>query len=268
MEKRPIVTLLTDFGEGSYVPSVKGVLLGLAPEARLVDISHDIEPGAAGCAGFLLSRTAPWFPPGTIHFVVVDPGVGTDRLGLIVEADGSVYVGPDNGVLGLVIERAERVRAFRIEEGEWTPDRVCPTFHGRDIFAPVAGRIARGEPIGQFGPPIDSSRLTPFPIRPPRREENRFLGEVVWVDRFGNLITNLERCAVEEWAGDGPFRAVVGGTSIDTRVHTFMEADAGDLIVLHGSWETVEIAVVTGNAAKRLGVASGEPVRLEKIHGR
>ena len=268
MAERPIITLLTDFGEGSYVPSVKGVLLGLAPEARIVDISHDIEPGSAGTGGFLLSRTAPWFPPGTIHLAVVDPGVGTDRIGLIVEADDSVFIGPDNGVLGLVVEQAERIRAFRIEKGDWTPERVCPTFHGRDLFAPAAGRIARGEPMERFGSPIDPETLVPFPIRPPLAEGDRLIGEVVWVDRFGNLITNLERCAVEEWASGDPFRAVVGGTSIDTRVHVFLEADAGDLVVLHGSWETLEVAVVSGNAAKRLGVAAGEPVRLEKIHGR
>lgn len=268
MADRPIITLLTDFGSGSYVPSVKGVLLGLAPEARLVDISHDIDPGAAGAGGYLLSRIAPWFPPGTVHLAVVDPGVGTERKGLVVEADGAFYVGPDNGLLGMVIQRAARARTWRIEAGEWTPERVCPTFHGRDLFAPVAGRIARGEKPDRFGPPLRRDELVPFPIRPPRAEGERLFGEVVWIDRFGNLITNLERCEVEEWAGDAPYRTVVGGTSIDTRVHTFQEANTGDLIVLQGSWETLEVAVTSGNAARRLGVAAGEPVRLEKIHGR
>jgi hypothetical protein len=261
-----VITLLTDFGEGSYVPTVKGVLLGLAPEAVLVDITHSVPPGGIGAAGHLLRHTAPFFPRGTIHLAVVDPAVGTDRLALLIGSGGSFFVGPDNGLFGEVL-RGREGRAWTIEQGPWMPPRVCPTFHGRDLFAHVAGRLARGEKPEVFGSPVDIDQLIPSPIQPPRRTKERFTGEVVWVDRFGNLITNLERAGVEEWAGGVPFRARVGGTAIDTRVHTFLEAKPGSLVVLFGSWETLEVAVAMGNASRRLGVANGEPVNLERIHG-
>ncbi|MFH1276991.1 MAG: SAM-dependent chlorinase/fluorinase [Candidatus Eisenbacteria bacterium] len=267
MTERRIITILTDFGEGSYVPSVKGVLLSTAPGAVLVDMSHDILPGAVGTASFILAHTAPYFPEGTVHLAVVDPGVGTGRLALVVEAGGSFFVGPDNGLFGEVLRRRGG-RAWQIEEGPWMPPRISPTFHGRDIFAPVAARLALGEKPERFGSPVDPADLAPSPIEPPRRAGSRVSGEVVWVDRFGNLITNLDRPLVEEWTAGAPFRALVGGTWIDTRVHTFLEAKQGSLVVLFGSWETVEISVAAGSASRRLGIASGEPVHLERIHGR
>lgn len=262
-----IVTVLTDFGEGSYVPSVKGVILSIAPDARIVDMTHEIPPGAVGSASFLLAHTAPFFPEGTVHLAVVDPAVGTDRLALIVETGGALFVGPDNGLFGELLRR-KGGRVWRIEEGPWMPPKIAPTFHGRDIFAPVAARLAVGERPESFGSPVDPAELAPPPIERPRRTERRVSGEVVWVDRFGNLITNLERPLVEAWAGGEPFRALVGGTWIDTRVHTFLEAKRGSLVVLYGSWETVEISVSAGSASRRLGVSTGEPVHLERIHGR
>ncbi|MFH1680684.1 MAG: SAM-dependent chlorinase/fluorinase [Candidatus Eisenbacteria bacterium] len=261
-----VITLLTDFGEGTYVPSVKGVLLGLAPEAVIVDITHSVPPGAIGSAAHILSHTAPCFPQGTIHLAVVDPAVGTERLALIVKAGGFLFVGPDNGLFGEVLRDREAL-AWRIEEGDWMPPRICPTFHGRDLFARVAARLARGEGPESFGAAIPAGSLVPSPIRPPRRTADRLTGEVVWVDRFGNLITNLDRLLIEEWAGGEPYRARVGGTSIDARVHTFLEAGAGGLVLLLGSWETLEVAVAMGSASGRLGVSAGEPVTLERIRG-
>ncbi len=267
-ERGKIITMLTDFGDGSYVPSVKGVLLSIAPDATIVDITHRILPGAIGSASFLLRYTAPFFPRGTVHYAVVDPEVGTDRLALIVEADGSYYVGPDNGLFGEVLRLDGESRIWKIEKGAWTPSTISPTFHGRDIFAPVAGRLAVGETPDSFGPAIDPGTITPAPIDPPHRSERRLSGEVVWVDRFGNLITNLRREEVEEWSGGEPFRARLGGMKVDTRVHTFLEAKPGSLVVLYGSWETVEVAVSSGNASRKLGVSTGEPVHLERIGGR
>lgn len=263
-----IITLLTDFGEGSYVPSVKGVMLSIAPDANLVDIMHSVPPAEIGPASHLLAHTVPYFPEGTVHYAVVDPGVGTDRLAVIVEAGGAFFVGPDNGLFGEAIRRRGGGRAWQIEAGPWMPSRISPTFHGRDIFAPVAARLALGQRPEKFGSPVGTDALVPSPIRPPRRSSLRLSGEVVWVDRFGNLITNIERTEVDEWAGGEPFRALVGGTWIDTWVHTFLEAKPGSLVVLYGSWETLEISVAAGSASRRLGVATGEPVHLEKIHGR
>lgn len=261
-----VITLLTDFGEGTYVPSVKGVLLRLAPDAVLVDITHSVPPGAIGSAAHLLKHTAPCFPSGTIHLAVVDPAVGTDRIALIAEAGGFFYVGPDNGIFGEVL-RMGSPRAWRIEQGEWLPPRICPTFHARDLFAHAAAGLARGENPERFGVPIGVETLVPSPIRPPQRTAERLTGEVVWVDRFGNLLTNLDRSLIEDWARGTPYRARVGATSIDARVHTFLEAGAGSLVLLFGSWETLEVAVSMGNASRRLGVAAGEPVILERIHG-
>lgn len=263
-----IITMLTDFGEGSYVPSVKGVLLSIAPDATIVDVTHQVSPGAIGSASFLLRYTAPFFPGGTVHYAVVDPEVGTERLALIVEAGGSWYVGPDNGLFGEVLRSDDESRVWKIEEGAWTPSTVSPTFHGRDIFAPVAGRLAIGETPDSLGSAIDRDAITPAPIDLPQRSEHRLSGEVVWIDRFGNLITNLRREEVEEWSGGEPFRARLGGMKIDTRVHTFLEAKPGSLVVLYGSWETVEVAVSAGSASRRLGVSTGEPVHLERIGGR
>jgi hypothetical protein len=263
--ERRVITLLTDFGEGSYVPSVKGVLLGLAPDAVLVDILHTVPAGAIGAAGHLLRHTAPFFPRGTVHLAVVDPAVGTDRLALILECEGSFYVGPDNGLFGEVL-RGKEGKGWTIKEGTWMPSRVCPTFHGRDLFAQIAGRLARGEAPEAFGLPVPIETLVPSPIRPPRRAHDRLIGEVVWVDRFGNLITNLDRDLVQDWGGASPIRVRVGGTSVDQKVRAFLEATPGSLVFLLGSWDTLEVAVAMGNASRRLGVATGEPVTLERAH--
>jgi len=262
-----VITLLSDFGEGTYVPSVKGVLLSIAPDVAIVDVTHDIPAGAIGTASHMLANIAPYFPPGTVHFAVIDPGVGTGRLALIVEAGGSFFVGPDNGLFGEVLQRHADGRAWKIEEGPWMPPAVSPTFHGRDIFAHVSGRLAVGEPPARLGTPIATETLVPSPIELPRRTGRRLIGEVIWGDRVGNLITNLDKELVDAWSDKRPFRALAGGTWIDTRVHTFLEAKEGSLVVLFGSWETVEIAVSSGSASRRLGVSTGEPVQLERIGG-
>lgn len=268
MSKRPVITLLTDFGEGSYVPSVKGVILAQAPDARLVDLTHAIAPGNIAVAACVLSRTDHCFPPGTIHLAVVDPGVGTVRLALIVRAGDFWYVGPDNGLFGEVIRREKRVLAWAIQDGDWMPGRVCPTFHGRDIFARVAAGLANGDAPEKYGSPVDPGNLVPSPIRPVRFTEERLTGEVIWVDRYGNLITNFERDVVEGWAAGRPYRAFVGGTWIDSRVHTFMEAEPGSLVILFGSGESLEIAVAGGDASRLLSAEEGKPVHLEIIHAR
>lgn len=261
---RPIITLLTDFGPGSYVASVKGVLLSLAPASTIVDITHEVAPGAIGSAGFLLRHTATHFPPGTVHVCVVDPGVGTERMPLIVQANGATFVGPDNGIFHEVMRRWSDGRAYRVDTGPWLPDSVCPTFHGRDLFAPVAGRIARGEPVSGFGTEVDPGRLAPSPIPPPRKRGSRITGQVVWVDTFGNLITNIERRDVEKWSEGGTYRVHIGWEVIEKEIRTFQDVERGSLAHLYGSWETVEVVVSEGSAAERLGVAAGETIRLER----
>lgn len=265
---RPVITLLTDFGEGSYVASMKGVLLSFTPDATIVDITHHVPPGAVGSAGFLLRHTAEHFPAGTVHICVVDPGVGTERLPLIVEANGTVFVGPDNGIFHEVIRAADDARAYRINEGAWLPGKICPTFHGRDLFAPVAGRLAGGDSPARLGSPVELDRLVPSPLRAPRKERETFSGEVVWVDQFGNLITNLEKGAIEEWSNGRAHRLIAGSESIGAPITTFQDGERGRPASLYGSWETLEIVIPEGNAAEQLGMKAGETIRLEIAHGK
>ncbi len=260
-----VITLLTDFGEGSYVASVKGVLLSLAPTATLVDITHTLPPGGIGPASHLLKQTARHFPPDTVHLAVVDPGVGTDRLALVVACRNQFFVGPDNGLFYEVIRGASDARVYALDAPPAGAhrDRVCPTFHGRDLFAPAAARLATGETPASLGREVDRATLVRSPIAPPRRSDRTFFGQVVWVDRFGNLITNLVAEEVREWAAERPYRARIGGTIVPRRIVTFADGKPGEAALLAGSWDTMEIVVPGGSAAEHLGVAGGEPVRLE-----
>ncbi|NNE10260.1 MAG: SAM-dependent chlorinase/fluorinase [Gemmatimonadetes bacterium] len=263
--ERPIVTLLTDFGEGSYVASVKGVLLSITRSIQIVDITHSLMMGDVGPAGYVLSNTSRYFPPGTIHLAVVDPGVGMDRLPLIVRADGHYYVGPDNGLFGDVLRTAVEVNAFHVREEKWLAERISPTFHGRDLFAPVAARLAGGVDPGDLGDEIATADLIPSPIPTPIRTRDELTGQVVWADSFGNLMTNLTQGMVEEWCGDDPYQVVLGWERIRNRIRTFQDTSKGNLAFLFGSWNTLEVVVSEGSAATRLGVSIGEPVRLERV---
>ncbi len=262
--RRPIVTLLSDFGEGSYVASLKGVLLTLAPDIELVDVTHRVNPGAVGSAGFLICHTASFFPPGSIHLCIVDPGVGTLRLPIILRANDSMFIGPDNGLFGEVISKAGKAEAWEVSHGPWLPDRICPTFHGRDLFAPVAGYLARGEMPGKMGKSLRVEDLVPSPVPRPISSENEMVGQVIWVDHFGNLITNLSDVEVELWVGSDRFDAHVGWERVEKKIETFQEVEPGEMALLYGSWRTLEVVVREGSAAGRLGAAIGEPVRLER----
>jgi S-adenosylmethionine hydrolase len=259
-----VVTLLTDFGEGPYVPSMKGVVLALAPGALLVDITHAVLPGAIGSAAFLLKHSAPFFPKGTIHLAVIDPGVGGGRRAILAEAEGSFFVGPDNGLLEEAL-RGRDPRVWTLGGGTGGPGCVAPTFHGRDLFAPVVGRLASGEPPERLGAPLDPREIVPSPVAPPRAEGDLLSGEVVWADRFGNLVTNLERGPVEGWAAGRSFVAKIGGARVAGKARTYVEAPPGEPVLLYGSWDTLEIAEPMGDASRRLGVAAGAPVLLERV---
>lgn len=264
---RPIVTLLTDFGEGSYVASVKGVLLSITRSIQIVDITHSLMMGDVGPAGYVLSHTSRYFPAGTIHLAVVDPGVGMDRMPLIVRADGHYYVGPDNGLFGEVLRTAVEVNAFHVREEKCLSERISPTFHGRDLFAPVAARLAGDVDPNALGDTIATADLIPSPIPTPIRTRNDLTGQVVWVDSFGNLMTNLTEDMVKEWSGNDAYRVVIGWEQIHDLIRTFQDTHQGNLACLFGSWSTLEVVVSEGSAATRLGVSIGEPVRLERVVG-
>jgi len=252
-----IITLTTDFGlVDGYVGAVKGVILGIVPDVRLVDLSHDIAPQDVRSAAFVLGRAAPFFPAGSVHLAVVDPGVGGDRRPLLVTTPRASYVGPDNGLFTAALAE-EGAQAWELDRPAfWLPE-VSHTFHGRDIFAPVAAHRARGVPARELGSLITDPVRLPV-ISPVRHPDGRVMGQVVYVDRFGNLISNLPA----EWVAAGGWRCEIAGQQIGRLGATYASAAPGALVALVGSAGTVEIAVRDGNAATRLGVGIGAPVTL------
>jgi S-adenosylmethionine hydrolase len=246
---RRIITLTTDFGTvDGYVGEMKGVLYSLAPEAEIVDITHDIPPQDVEHGRLTVARVWRRFPPGTVHLVVVDPGVGSTRAGLAVESDGRFFVGPDNGVLSpaLIIPGVRLVQLL-------LPPSASHTFHGRDVFAPAAAALARGEALDGFAP-----ATSPIVRRTPeatRRADGGIDGEVILVDRFGNAVTNL--------IGQPGAAVVVGPRRLSVR-RTYADAAIGEPLALVGSSGFVEIAIRDGDAARTLGIVRGERVVLFK----
>jgi S-adenosylmethionine hydrolase len=245
---RRLITLLTDFGTADgYVGQMKGVLLTLAPAAELVDITHDVAPQDVDGARLALAHVWRRFPPGTIHLVVVDPGVGSSRDGLVVASDERLLVGPDNGVLSpALLVRGARVVALPLSP------TAAPTFHGRDIFAPAAAALARGEPLETLGveAPQPIIRRTPEATR---RADGGIDGEVISVDRFGNAITNLI-ARRGGWVAIGSRRIPIA--------RTYSEVADGSPVAVVGSTGFIEIAIRNGSAAAALDLSRGTRVIL------
>jgi S-adenosylmethionine hydrolase len=251
----PLVTLTTDYGAGSGYPAqVKAVLLSAVPDARIVDVSHEVPRFDVLGGALLLEACVPWFPAGAIHVAVVDPGVGTSRRALCaVDAAGRILVGPDNGLLTPFL--GPGARAFEIAPGRAVPAPRAATFHGRDVFAPAAAFLARGGEPGALGPPVDPVRLH-WPVAQAGRGELR--GEALAADPFGNLLTSIRAA---DLAGAEVTRATAGGRPARW-VRTFGEGDPGELLAMIGSGGRVEVAVREGSAAAVLGGTRGIPVRL------
>ena len=265
----PIITLTTDFGlADGYVGTMKGVILSIAPEASIVDISHDIEPQNVRQAAYVLSTAAPYFPPGTIHVVVVDPGVGSARRPIAVRTERAYFVGPDNGVFSYALAGEQEARSKRQEAGAkgptvlhlnrrefWLPT-ISQTFHGRDIFSPVAAHLAAGVPFDALGTPITDPVTFPLP-RPERLPDGSIRGEVLHADRFGNLITDIPM----SWlTGNKTWVFEIAGQRIEGLSVTYAAARRGALVALPGSEGLLEIAVREGSATGRLGIGPGAPV--------
>jgi S-adenosylmethionine hydrolase len=257
---RPIITLTTDFGlADGYAGAMKGIILGICPEANVVDISHEIRPQAVRQAAYVLSTVTPHFPPGagTVHLVVVDPGVGSDRRPIAVRCARATYVAPDNGVLSLALALDPPQLAVRL----WAYQPISATFQGRDLFAPAAARLACGASLDQVGEPISPAGLVTLPSLDPQRQiDGSWLGEILHVDRFGNLISNIQhpipniRLAV--WVGKERIAGVI---------RTYSDVAPGEMVAYVGSSGHLEIAVRDGSAAARLGVGVGDPVRVEGL---
>lgn len=270
-----VVTLTTDFGfVDSYVAQMKGVLLGLVPDAVLVDVTHDIPPQDIRRGAWLLAELPGAFPPGTLHVAVVDPGVGTARPLVGVEAGGQRFLAPNNGLLSRVLAEFPPTRMHQLTEPRFWRAPVSPTFHGRDILASVAGHWLRGCDLSEFGPALPALGVSCD--TPPRREAKRLLGEVVAIDRFGNLLTNIPQAWIPEPARAGALIEVgrqrlqgiarcygerTSNAPGDAPVESTEDpTEPADVLALFSSQGRLEIAVVNGSASEELGVRVGERV--------
>ena len=255
-----IITLTTDFGlKDGNVGVMKGVIGGIAPRAQVVDLSHLIPAQNVSEAALILLRSAPYFPAGTVHLVVVDPGVGTRRRPMAARVGPYYYVGPDNGTLTLLLERAGQLAwpvacVQLVQRQFWLPE-VSQVFHGRDIFAPVAAHLANGVALAELGEPFDDPVLLDLPR--PQRTATGWRGEVIHVDHFGNISTNLR---VEQLGLASNLQVRLGEAEIDGLVQTFGDRPPGSLVALYGSTGNLIVCVVNGNAAERLHVQPGAPV--------
>jgi S-adenosylmethionine hydrolase len=255
-----IITLTTDFGlSDHFVGAMKGVILDILPEATIVDISHELTAFEVGEAAFIVSQTYPCFPKKTVHVVVVDPGVGTSRRPVLLEAAGQYFVGPDNGVFSIVTDH-EKHKVREITATRYFRQPVSYTFHGRDIFAPVAAHLAGGVPPGRFGKPIDNYLRRQFET-PQRSGKRTWTGTVLKIDRFGNLITNF-RADQFPAVRERPFELWVGFEKIRRLVLNYAEGGFGEVFLIEGSAGFLEVASNQGSAAKLLGVGVGAPAEL------
>src|SRR5262245_5970287 len=257
----PIITLTTDFGEESpYVAAMKGVIVRINPAVGLVDLSHQVPRHDVCHAAFFLAAAVPYFPAGVIHVVVVDPGVGTERALLFIEGDGHRLLAPDNGCSTLLARSfTQPPTVRRLTEPRFWRQPVSATFHGRDILAPVAAHLSLGTDPADVGPLVEN--WVRLEIPEPHFGRERLIGEVVFVDRFGNLITNLPAGPFAALAVR-PARIMVGNAEVPRTVRTYAEVAPGELAALISSVDTLEIAVNQGNAAERLSAAVGTPVQV------
>lgn len=255
-----IVALLTDFGlRDHYVGTMKGVILSVCPQATLVDLTHDIAPQDIAAAALELAAAYRYFPAGTVFLVVVDPGVGSLRRGIAVEAGGYRFVGPDNGVLSLAWSDAGApVHVVELGNPALARAHISKTFEGRDRFAPAAGYLARGLDLREFGPRIDDAVTLKVPE--PTVTDAEIAGEVIRVDRFGNLITNIPGSLIESWSA--LVSVIVANHQIPSLGATYADAPPGDLCALIGSTGQLEVAVNGGSAAATLAASRGTPVRI------
>ena len=238
---------------------MKGVILGICPEARIVDISHECRAYDISEAAFTIAQAYRYFPPKTVHVVVVDPGVGTQRRPIVVEAAGQVFVGPDNGVFAFILlNQKHKVRAAT--NAKYFLQTVSQTFHGRDVFASLAARLAKGVAPARIGKPIDNY-LRPQSLKPERTARRGWTGTVLRVDRFGNLITNFLAADFPR-ALEGPCEMAVGLQRVNCLATNYEQFGPGELFLIVGSSGYVEVSAGQASAAKILGVAAGAPVEL------
>jgi S-adenosylmethionine hydrolase len=260
---RPVIALLTDFGtRDHYAGTMKGVALGICPEATLVDITHDVAAHDVLGGALELAASYRYFPPGTIFLVVVDPGVGSARRGIAAEAGDYRFVAPDNGVLTIALDETPPKRVVELSERRYARPTVSRTFEGRDRFAPAAAWLAKGVDLPALGRPAGPIHRLDVPQ--PQAGADAIAGEVLRVDRFGNLITNIDRRTFEKVVTTGGLTIRIGERQVSRVVSTYADAVPGELCALFGSSDHLEIAVSGGSAASDLAEGRGARVHVSR----
>jgi len=265
----PVITITTDFGSNDhFVGAMKGVIVDIVPEAQIVDISHSVQAYDVLDGALTIAQAYSYFPNGTIHLVVVDPGVGTARRPILASSDGHHFVAPDNGVLSMVYAREERIHVRHITSDHYFRQPVSNTFHGRDIFAPVAAYLAKQVESDKFGEEITDDVKFAAP-RPKAAGENRIRGVVLKVDRFGNLVTNVTAADVPALFADktGPFKIVVGNREVTDIRAAYAEGAPGEVFGILGSMGYLEIAANRAAAAQITGAVKGSEVMITLSEG-
>jgi S-adenosylmethionine hydrolase len=258
--RRPLITLTTDFGlSDHFVAAMKGVILGICPRAEIVDVTHDLRPFEVVEAAFTFGEAWRWFPKGTMHVAVVDPGVGSARRPILAQAAGHLFIGPDNGILTSALS-VEKVRAREITASRYFLSPLSATFHGRDIFAPCAAHLASGVRPASFGKLVlDALRLKLD--KPAQTSKRQWTGTILKIDRFGNVITNFKLNDFP-WLATNPFVFTVGFEQVALLAGHYAECEYGEFFAVAGSSGYIEIVLREANAARKLGVAAGAPVDL------
>ena len=265
------ITLLTDFGlTDTYVAQMKGVIAGIAPGATVIDLTHDILPQDIAEAAYALDTAVDAFPLGTVHVAVVDPGVGSERRMLAIQAGGQFFIGPDNGLFTLVMDRLHIERVVQLTNPAYHRENVSDTFNGRDVFAPVAAHLAGGVAFEKLGEAIQGDELVRLDLARPLEREDGLELHVSAVDRFGNLITDLTPQMLASWQAaqpgehgePGPWTLHAGKRLIDSVGRTFSDAPVGEAVAYFGSSGRLEVAIRNGHASSELGLGVGDSLRL------
>ncbi len=261
MSSRPLVTMTTDFGYmDAYVASMKGVLLSINREIEIIDICHEIRPQDVFHGAFVLHTGYSFFPDGTIHLGVVDPGVGGNRRAILVQTDRYYFIGPDNGLFSYVLKH-EKIRSIRaLENKSYFREDISSTFHGRDIFAPVAGHLTLNIPLNELGPEIDNPMVLNIPE--PKVDEDMLIAHVLCIDRFGNLITNVTRSFWDNQVGNRRF-FIYCRMRIEKINRSYNESQPKDILAIFNSSDYLEISSNMGNAARELGLKPGSEIEIE-----
>lgn len=263
MQANGIVTFTTDFGNRDpYAGIMKGIVLGANPNARIVDITHEIPAHNILNAAFSLIRTCRYFPEGTIHVAIVDPGVGGQRKNIAVRTDQYIFIGPDNGILSPVLSNVKSSEIRVIKNPPFIKSRISDTFHGRDVFAPCAGHLSAGNSFAEVGPEIE--RITHLVYPKVTREANVLKGEIVSIDYFGNMITNISEQLFRSFAGKRKIEAFFGTARFNRIMQRYSDVPQGTPLVLFGSCGYLEISMNEGNAASYFMTSAGSPVTIRK----